>query len=179
MMSYPNIVNSKHRKKLKMIIKKINGAYLPRQDRILLKIAIEKNEEKNHYQLLLTRRLVKALMQSFKKIVQEKSSVTEAKKTAGSKPQKIPQDAFREFGPHLVMNFMLKKNHQQNLSFILSLIFDNKKLFNITCSKQIIRSLFDLFFKLQEKAEWNLEDILKPKKIVKSKSRPPIKRTLH
>ena len=56
-----------------MIIKKINGTYLPEADRVLLKITVENDDlRKDQFQFIFTRKIVKSMIQVFKTRIQHK-----------------------------------------------------------------------------------------------------------
>ena len=165
-----------------MIVKKINGMYLPVPDRFLLRITVE-NEKKigmDLFKLTLTRRVVKSMLQAFKKLLIEGGRAPSTKKMRPQKVGQKPLEIAQVFGPHLVTDFNLRKNPRNSSSFLLSLSLDVDKKFQMNCSKKTIEFLFNLFMKLQEKASWNLEVPLKTKKTAGStKGLNPVKRTLH
>lgn len=164
-----------------MIIKNINASFLPKQDRLLLKIAIQNSDqEQNQFQFLLTRRIIKSMIQPFKKVLSEKNSAPQVKKKLGENAQKKSYAINEVIGPNLVTDFSLKKHKDKDSFFLLSFILNKEKVFHITCSKKIIESLFGLFRTIQEKADWNLEDNFNTTKKIKNvRGRKPIKRTLH
>ena len=164
-----------------MIVKKINGIYMPEPDRFMLKITIEnEKKEADQYQLILTRRIVKSMLLHFRKLLLGKSLATSAQKIQEQKIKKTTQDLAHIFGPHLVTDFNLKKHPENNLSFIFNLTLRNDQKFQMNCSKKILEFLFNLFMKLQEKAAWDLEGALKgKKKLPDAKIAKPVKRTLH
>ena len=164
-----------------MIVKKINGIYMPEPDRFMLKITIEnEKKEADQYQLILTRRIVKSMILHFRKLLLGKSFAASTKKIHEQKIKKTAQDLAHIFGPHLVTDFNLKKHPENNLSFILNLSLRKDQKFQMNCSKKILEFLFNLFMKLQEKAAWDLGGALQTKKNLPAASdAKPIKRTLH
>jgi len=164
-----------------MIVKKINGMYLPVPDRFLLRITVE-NDKKGMdlFKLTLTRRVVKSMLQAFKKILIEGGRNPNTKKMSPQKIGQKPLELAHVFGPHLVTNFTLRKNPRNSFIYLLNLSLDEDKKFQMNCAKKTIEFLFNLFMKLQEKASWDLESPLKTKKTAGSaKSVSPVKRTLH
>ena len=164
-----------------MLVKKINGIYLPEPDRFMLKITIENDKkEADQYQLLLTRRIVKSMLLHFKKLLLGRSLAASTKKIHEQKINKTTQDLAHIFGPLLVTHFSLKKHADNDMSFILNLTLRKDQKFRMNCSKKILEFLFNLFMKLQEKAAWDLEGALQTKKIRTAAGiAKPIKRTLH
>jgi hypothetical protein len=164
-----------------MIVKKINGIYMPEPDRFMLKITIEnEKKEADQYQLILTRRIVKSMLLHFRKLLLGKSLATSAQKIQEQKIKKTTQDLAHIFGPLLVTHFSLKKSADNDMSFILNLTLRSDQKFQMNCSKKILEFLFNLFMKLQEKAAWDLEGALQTKKIrTAAGTAKPIKRTLH
>ena len=162
-----------------MIIKKINGTYLPEADRVLLKITVENDDfGKDQFQFIFTRKIVKSMIQAFKTRTLENTLTAKRQKNNGSKIEKTPSEISHVFGPHLVKNFSLSKTQS---SFLMSLNLHNKdQKFQMHCAPKILALLFNLFVKLQEKASWDLNYILSStkrkqvKKVLK-----PLKRTLH
>lgn len=162
-----------------MIIKKINGTYLPEADRVLLKIMVENdNLGKDQFQFIFTRRIVKSMIQAFKLRVHENALTAKEGKNSGSKIEKKTSEISQVFGPHLVKNFSLNKTQS---NFLLSLNLNNKdQKFQMHCAPKILVLLFNLFIKLQEKASWDLNNIVTSKKRTRTKKvLNPLKRTLH
>lgn len=161
-----------------MIIKKINGSYLPEADRMVLKITVENDDlKKDQFQFILTRRIVKSMMQAFQTKIFESKFAPEKEKISGSKNEKNPLEISQVFGPHLVKNFSLSKTQS---SFLMRLNLNKDQKFQMHCAPQILALLFNLFVKLQEKASWDLNNILASKKPGQMKKvLKPVKRTLH
>ncbi len=162
-----------------MIIKKINGTYLPDADRVLLKITVENDDlTKDQFQFIFTRKIVKSMIQAFKPKAQEDTLTAKGEKNNGSKIEKNPSEISNVFGPHLVKNFSLSKTQS---SFLMSLNLHNKdQKFQMHCAPKILGLLFNLFVKIQEKASWDLGNILPLKKRTQVKRvLKPVKRTLH
>lgn len=161
-----------------MIIKKINGSYLPEVDRMVLKITVENDDlKKDQFQFILTRRIVKSMMQAFQTKIFESKFDPEREKISGSKNEKNPTVISQVFGPHLVKNFSLSKT---KTGFLMRLNLNKDQKFQMHCAPKILALLFNLFVKLQEKASWDLNNILTSKKPAQMKKvLKPVKRTLH
>ncbi len=161
-----------------MIIKKINGIYLPEADRVLLKITLENNDlSTDQYKFIFTRKLVKSIIQAFKTRAHENTLSAKGGKMNDTKIEKNPSEISQVFGPHLVKNFSLSKTQS---SFLMSLNFNKDQKFQMHCAPKILTLLFNLFVKLQEKASWDLNDLVTSKKRIQAKKvLKPVKRTLH
>jgi hypothetical protein len=161
-----------------MIIKKINGSYLPEVDRMILKITLENDGlKKDQFQLILTRRIVKSMMQAFKTKIHENPFVAKRKKINETKNEKDPAEISQVFGPHLVKSFSLSKTQS---GFLMRLNLNKDQNFQMHCAPKILELLLNLFMKLQEKASWDLNNILISKKQTQVKRvLKPAKRTLH
>jgi hypothetical protein len=161
-----------------MIIRKINGTYLPEADRVLLRITVENDDlGKDQFQFIFTRKIVKSMIQAFKTRIDENTFAAKGGKNNESKIEKNPSEISHVFGPHLVKNFSLSKTQS---SFLMSLNLNKSQKFQMHCAPRILALLFNLFIKLQEKASWDLNDILLSKKRTQAKKvLKPVKRTLH
>ena len=161
-----------------MIIKKINGSYLPEADRMILKITVENDDlKKDQFQFILTRRILKSMIQAFQTKIFESKFNPGSEKVNGSKNEKNPIEISQVFGPHLVKNFSLSKTQS---SFLMRLNLNKDQKFQMHCAPKILALLFNLFVKLQEKASWDLNNILISKKRAQVKKvLKPVKRTLH
>jgi hypothetical protein len=161
-----------------MLIKKLNGIYMPEADRVILKISTETSKKSSdQYQFILTRRLTKKLIELLSKKMQRRKNQKEVTgKKAKNKSDSVVQKTPNIFAPQLVTDCHLK-TLEDDLRVALILVF-SKKYFRMLCSEKILGLLLNLLIDIQGKAAWDIH-LLKRRVNKKPGLLPKTKRILH
>jgi hypothetical protein len=159
---------------------RLMGNYLPQADRILLKIMIAPDET---WQLILTRRLTRALMHHMKTHVfeapkKEVSKKKTSKKAAPQPEKKVGQSDQPDLKnkPQFVTKIMMNTRDEKPVIYFV--MHEGVKL-SIGLNDSLTKALSQVLDKLQAKAEWGLIQNTASKKVIPSPQGIKDKRKLH
>lgn len=156
-------------------LKQLNIIYVPVEDRLLLRIAVQSGEKTLEYKAWLTRRLVILLWQSLQAIVETvvaaESGVSPAGRAAMSElrreealsqldfstPYSRPDNIHHPLGsePIRISRYVVKK--RQDHLHVLSLLTDNDTGVHLTMDRPLVFSLQKLLSDTIKQTGWNLE----------------------
>ena len=149
-------------------IKQINGKYLPQQDRLLIRINTDTNEE---FRLFFTRRVSEKMVNTFQEFILAKAEAADSR-MAASEIQEFKREAIIKSNPfkgnfesgvilplgeHPKLVYDLKvissnKNKKDNIT--LHFVMHDKTQLRLVFGDYLMRVMIELLNKLQQKASW-------------------------